>query len=86
MKTVIKKIEDFKEIKIGYTLVMWCEASQIYFNEIIDVHQHIETIKTRNELDGETEIDDVFNSLNAVDIIFPCSVDKVKLNYPEYFI
>jgi hypothetical protein len=91
MKKVITNIEDFHKINVGDTLVLFCgqtHNNEILIHEIIGIYSGTRKIRVSSDQygEGEDDVDDVFNSYDIIDIVFPCSVDEVQELYPEYFI
>jgi hypothetical protein len=98
MIDVIDSIDDFDKIKNGYTLVSFPKDSEPTVFEIIGTNSDKKIAKVLQSFYFFQEdskdleeflIYDLFvfhGSDDVTDYIFPCSSDKVKLNYPEYFI
>ncbi len=89
MKKIIDDIKDFHKIKVGYTVCfIKNENSKMHLNEIahIDYISKIITLTRRKNCPIVDEIKDIFESDIGTDIIFPCSLEKSILFFPEYYI
>jgi hypothetical protein len=82
---IIDDIKDFDKIKVGYTVILGDEEK---LKEILSVDYGQEHIvlndKTRDE--EYNTVRDIFECQDVVDVVFPCSLDQVQDNFPEYFI